>query len=330
MSVGPAKSRSNEAVELPIADRMTKRSQTLRTGPKPVSPLPSPGLTRSLTISNPDPPSPARHARSRTADSASIYTMSTLNPPPAPLMRPVRPRIVIPPTVNPDVAASMHSDRYPAFPGPVERNKLYPPTSYPSSTATQPVEFLQTPKEGPSPLDEIYDEYRSPTPELEADPPEMPYTAIGRTFASPSPISAGKSASPSLPPSSYRAPAMPSLARAESTRSNPALSRSASTSRSQGLMLTVEDADGLSPVSSAQDLIKIRVKVGSVSRLSRDKCCADRVSGPSWQSYTRHVDPPFRHVRASCPSAAVQISQSRSRSRRELQGRGRGYAEHAR
>ena len=260
--------------DLPIANRMAKRSQTLRTN----SPSHLPGLTRSLTISNPDtspPISPARHARSKTVDEASIYS-STDRLVARPPVRPVRPRIVIPSTELPML--SQQSARYPNFPNETDRLQPPAPAYTPSSRPSVPrapvqpqerTEYLQTPRdEYRTPLDEIYDNYRSPTPELEADLPEMPYTAIGQAFTT-SPMPHSPSPIPSKPPSSYRPPIVTrsdTVARSKSNRSNTTtLSRSGSMGRQgQGLILTVEDADALlSPLE--MEMVKIRIKVSRAS-----------------------------------------------------------------
>jgi hypothetical protein len=120
---------------LPIANRMAKRS-----------PLPSPGLglIRSLTISNPDPASPRSpgHISAHTVDSASIYSTANAG---LPHLggdgRPIRPRVVIPPTGEydnsrvTDFRPRDRSDRYPPFPTDhgQNRSKLQLPPSYPQN-----------------------------------------------------------------------------------------------------------------------------------------------------------------------------------------------------
>jgi len=125
---------------LPIANRMAKRS-----------PLPSPGLglIRSLTISNPDPASPRSpgHIRAHTVDSASIYSAANAG---LPRLggdgRPIRPRVVIPPSGENDIGrvSDFHprdrSDRYPPFPTDhgQNRSRLQPPPSYPQNNSLRP------------------------------------------------------------------------------------------------------------------------------------------------------------------------------------------------
>jgi len=297
---------------LPIATRMTttQRSQTQIPRKTPSTPGLGLSLTRSLTISNPDPypsspRSPMGHARSKTVDSpgTSDYPRDDMSSNVSD-GRPVRPRIVIPAEgVEWDPRA--RSDRYPPF--RTERGKLQPPsahpqanltTSYqvpqnqsrsnpPSSLSRSPSartrqmqsppsrsisdihrsnsydtdrpEILQTPKDRFTSMEDIYDDYHSPTqtPDLVDDTPEMPYTAIGQAFTGVSPISRPKEMYTYTP---QRVPSR-SGDRGMLERSNTYQSTPRGQGQGQGLMLTVED--GSPSPSQMTDLVKIRIKVSS-------------------------------------------------------------------
>jgi hypothetical protein len=239
------------------------------------------------------------------------YNRNDISPRDAPDGRPTRPRIVIPDVSQAEWDPRSQSDRYPPFqndrsklkppssylqassatrstssPGRSPINRPRPPTQdvLPLRARTitrsaesaiphsQAQEILETPKDRFEGLEEIYDDFHSPTPDLIVDSPELPYTAIGQAFTGVSPLS--RSNSKQLPNSF---PQGMGMTRMSSTRSNGRLIRS-NTNQSingpgyghgqgqgqgqgQGLMLTVEDANVQSP--GPMDLIKIRIKVCS-------------------------------------------------------------------
>lgn len=308
---------SDSLENLPIATRMTttQRSQT-QIGRKPPS---TPGLglslTRSLTISNPDPypsspRSPMGHARSKTVDSPGTSDFSrddvSRNVSDG---RPVRPRIVIPAEgVEWDPRA--RSDRYPPF--RTEKGKLQPPSAYPQASPTTSYqvphnqirpnppsslsrspstrinqwqsspgsrlvddirsntqqayhtdrpEILQTPKDRFTSMEDIYDDYHSPTqtPDLVDDTPEMPYTAIGQAFTGVSPISRPKEMYTYTP---QRAPSRSGAAgMLERSNTYQSTTRRQGQGQGQGLMLTVKD--GSPSPCQMNDLVKIRIKASS-------------------------------------------------------------------
>jgi hypothetical protein len=117
----------------------TQRSVT-QIGRKPLStPSLGLGLTRSLTISNPDPVpyvssprSPIGHARSKTVDSPGTSDYSRGNIRNGSDVRPVRPRIVIP-SEAPEWDPRAQSDRYPPFRTERLMGKSQPPSAYPQT-----------------------------------------------------------------------------------------------------------------------------------------------------------------------------------------------------
>jgi hypothetical protein len=253
--------------------------------------IPSPGLglghSRSLTISNPDPTSPRSprgHIRSKTIDSPRSTEHQREELPDYSLSgRPTRPKIVIPSSEQWDPRGQ--SDRYPPF---KDRNRLNPPSAYPSAKSApsrsnaqyraEPISIRQRQRENISPNElystpdilrtpndqfaglDIYDDYHSPTPipDLVDDVElELPYTAIGQAFTGVSPIR------PKQP-----LPIQRVLSR---SRSNVGLQRS-ETSHSrraggQGLILTVED-EVQSPLQVDMGMTKIRIKVSISKRWS--------------------------------------------------------------
>jgi len=217
------------------------------------------------------------HIRSKTIDSPRITEYRKEDLPDYSLTRPVRPKIVIPPSGEWDPRGQ--SDRYPPF---TDRSRLQPPSAYPSARSAlsrsnsqtrpspdparprqpeytshgqpySPPDILQTPNDQFAGL-KIYDDYHSPTPIpdlVDDNDVELPYTAIGHAFTGLFPIR------PKQP-----LPIQRVLSR---SRSNAALHRSdtAQTRRGQGLILTVED-QVQSPLPIDVDLTKIRIKVSSL------------------------------------------------------------------
>jgi hypothetical protein len=201
---------ANSVENLPIATRMTSTHQRSVTqiGRKPPStPGLGLGLTRSLTISNPDPDpyslsprSPIGHARSKTVDSPGTSNCSRVDMPRnISDGRPVRPRIVIPSEVA-EWDPRAQSDRYPPFQTERPKGKSQLPLAYPQANPatshqvnhdqTRPIplsSFVRSPSasvrqwQSPPPPQTLSDIHRrNPRPGYPAGTPELLQTPKNR------------------------------------------------------------------------------------------------------------------------------------------------------